>query len=413
MSPTTPNRPYGSGSLFVRGGSWYGQWRVDGRQLKRRLGSTRPPGTRGGLTRSQAERELRRRMQDRTPAPVGRAPTVEETGECYLRHLEARGERKRSTLQDYRILLARHLAPQFGSKPIDRLSPEDVEVFLAAQARSGAARQSVLNRLNLLSGLCGYAVKRRWIAANPVAAVERPRAAGADPDIRFLGVDEVEAVIRAVPEDTLGPTERTLYLTAAMTGLRQGELVALRWRDVDWPARLVRVRRSYTRGEFGTPKSRRSSRAVPMADRVAAELERHFQRSGYTADDDLVLCHPETGTPFDASKMRKRFKAAVARAGVREVRFHDLRHTYGTAMAGAGAPLRSLMEWMGHADLSTTLRYADYSPQQAQGAAFAERAFSPSSDGEGCLGGPPESGNGDRPEGASPTMVRTNPVGTG
>jgi integrase len=65
----------------------------------------------------------------------------------------------------------------------------------------------------------------------------------------------------------------------------------------------------------------------------------------------------------------------VGRAGVREVRIHDLRHSYGTAMAAAGAPLRSLMEWMGHADLKTTLIYADYSPGQAQGAAFAEAAF--------------------------------------
>ncbi len=76
-----------------------------------------------------------------------------------------------------------------------------------------------------------------------------------------------------------------------------------------------------------------------------------------------MFCHPETGRPYDASRLRKRFKAAVERAGVREVRFHDLRHTFGTAMAAAGAPLRSLMEWMGHADLSTTLLYADYSPR--------------------------------------------------
>jgi integrase len=109
-----------------------------------------------------------------------------------------------------------------------------------------------------------------------------------------------------------------------------------------------------------------------MADRVAAELERHFQHSHYQADDDLVFGHPDTGKPYDASKLRTRFKAAVERAGVREVRFHDLRHSYGTAMAGAGAPLRSLM---GHADFTTTLRYADYSPGQTQGAAFAEAAF--------------------------------------
>lgn len=81
-------------------------------------------------------------------------------------------------------------------------------------------------------------------------------------------------------------------------------------------------------------------------------------RSHYQADSDLVFCHPETGNPLDASKLRRRFRSAVERAGVRPVTFHDLRHTYGTAMASVGTPLRSLMEWMGHADLATTLLYA-------------------------------------------------------
>ena len=138
---------------------------------------------------------------------------------------------------------------------------------------------------------------------------------------------------------------------------------------------MIRVRRSYTRGQFGTPKSRRSNRAVPIADRLAGELERQFQRSPYQADDDLVFCHPDTGHPYDASKLRRRLKAVVRSAGVREVRFHDLRHTFGTRMAGAGVPMRTLQEWMGHSDLTTTLRYADYSPDQAQGARFAEAAF--------------------------------------
>jgi integrase len=126
-----------------------------------------------------------------------------------------------------------------------------------------------------------------------------------------------------------------------MAGLRQGELLALRWQDVDWIAGVIRVRRSFTRGRFGTPKCRRSSRAVPLADRLAGGLERHFQRSAYQADDDLALCHPDTGHPYDASKMRKRFKATLRRAGLQPIRFHDLRHTFGTQMAAAGAPLRA------------------------------------------------------------------------
>jgi integrase len=314
-------------------------------------------------------------MQEVRTAPRGEKLTLAEAGDRYLIHLETVIGRKPATIQDYRIILDRHLVPFFGEGGIDRIDTEDVSRFLVAQGRSGAARQSIINRLNLLGGIYGHAVKRGWADTNPVAAVDRPRSDGGNADIRFIDSTELEALLRAVPDDTLGAMERVLYLAAAMTGLRQGELVALRWRDIDWAAGLLRVRRSYTRGTYGKPKSKRSSRAVPLADRIAAGLERHFQRSNYQADDDLVFCHPETGNPYDASRLRRRFSKAVARAAVREVRFHDLRHSYGTAMASAGAPLRSLMEWMGHADLKTTLIYADYSPGQAQGAAFAEAAF--------------------------------------
>jgi integrase len=319
--------------------------------------------------------QLRRMMQEVRTAPRGEKLTLAEAGDRYLIHLETVIGRKPATIQDYRIILDRHLVPFFGEGGIDRIDTEDVSRFLVAQGRSGAARQSIINRLNLLGGIYGHAVKRGWADTNPVAAVDRPRSDGGNADIRFIDSTELEALLRAVPDDTLGAMERVLYLAAAMTGLRQGELVALRWRDIDWAAGLLRVRRSYTRGTYGKPKSKRSSRAVPLADRIAAGLERHFQRSNYQADDDLVFCHPETGNPYDASRLRRRFSKAVARAAVREVRFHDLRHSYGTAMASAGAPLRSLMEWMGHADLKTTLIYADYSPGQAQGAAFAEAAF--------------------------------------
>jgi integrase len=368
-------RSYGTGSIIVRGGSYFGKWRIGDRQIKRKLGPKRLPGSREGLTRKQAEAQLRRLMQEVRSAPPGERLTVSVAGARYLDHLEVVIGRRPTTIQDYRLILERQLVPFFCETGIDRIGTEDVTAFLQAQGRAGFARQTIINRCNLLHGIYGYAVKRGWATSNPVAAVDRPQGNGADPDIHFLDPAEVEALIRAVPDDLLGPTDRVLYRAAGMAGLRQGELVALTWRDIGWTAQVIRVRRSYSRGVFGAPKSRRSSRAVPMADRLARELERHFQRSRYQGDDDLVFGHPETARPYGASKMRKRFKKAVKKAKVRQVRFHDLRHSYGTAMAAAGAPLRSLMEWMGHRDLSTTLVYADYAPDQAQGAAFAERAF--------------------------------------
>ena len=123
-----------------------------------------------------------------------------------------------------------------------------------------------------------------------------------------------------------------------MTGLRQGELLALRWRDVDWKAARIRVRQNHVRGHWGTPKTRRGSRSVPLADRVAGELDRHFKRSRYQADDDLVFAHPHFGQVLDHSSLVRRYKKALKAAGVREVRFNDLRHTFGTRMAAAGGP---------------------------------------------------------------------------
>lgn len=371
---TDRKRSYGTGSVFTYRDAWYGQWRIGGKQVKRKLGVKRAPGSREGLTKPQAEARLRRLIEEVRHAPVDERLTVREAGDRYLHHVEVVMRRKAGTLDDYRAMV-RHLERHFGQKGIDRISADDVAAYMRAKQGEGLAPKTVSNHVAFAHGLFGFAVKRGWTRTNPVAGVDRPRPDGADPDIRYLDQPELEAVLRAVPDDALGAMEGVVYLAAAMTGARQGELLALRWRDVDWPAGLVRVRRNYTRGRWGTPKSRRSSRAVPMADRLAGELDRHFQRSAFQGEEDLVFAHPVLGTVLDASKLRKRFGEAAARAGVRPVRFHDLRHTFGTRMAAAGAPLRAIQEWMGHRDYKTTLIYADYAPDPSQGATLAERAF--------------------------------------
>jgi integrase len=235
-----------------------------------------------------------------------------------------------------------------------------------------------LNYLSLMHSIFAYGEhpRRGWCSGNPVKLAEGKPEVETSEDIRYLNQEEVEALVASVAPDELGATERVAYLTAAMTGLRQGELLALRWGDVDWAAARLRVRRNYVRGEFGTPKSRRSSRSVPLADRVAGELDRHFQKTAFQGDGDLVFPHPLTGKPLDSSKVLKRFKQALGRAGLREMRFDDLRHTFGTALAGAAVPMRTLQEWMGHRDLKTTERYADYAPNRLE-AEWIEAAFRP------------------------------------
>ncbi len=274
------------------------------------------------------------------------------------------------------------MSPFFGTKPLDRVTREDVEAFIARRARAGGAPKSTANYLGVLHGVFDFAIRRGCAATNPVKLAERPTT-HARTEVRFLAMPEVEAVMRSVADDDLGRVERVLYLAAATTGMRQGELIALRWRDVDWGARRIRVRRNYVRGEFGTPKSKRSSRAVPLIDRLGRELDQLSKSTAWEADDDLVFAHPSTGSPLDRSKLLKRFKAAMRaaklghRLGEGGITFHSLRHCFGTAMAAEGVPMRTLQELMGHRDFATTLIYADYAPS-AHESEWAEAAFADS-----------------------------------
>jgi integrase len=352
-------RPRGSGSIVVKHGAYYGKWRMGEQQVLRKLGPVRTPAARDGLTKTMAEAKLRELTGD-VVAPVAERVTVEEAGKRHLAHLEAMG-RKRSTLRSYRNQFDAQLVKRIGDRPIAQLTREQVEQLIAALGRDELAPKTIRNIIGLLNGICEFAVRRRWATANPCHHVDRPRVEESQ-DIRFLEPEEIEAVLRATGDDDFGRVHRAIILTAAMSGLRMGELIALRWIDVDWQAQRIRVRRSYVRGEFGTPKSRRGSRSVPLADRLGGELDCHHRQTVYQADDDLVFANPNTGTPLDGAALLRAFQRSVNRAGVRKVRFHDLRHTFGTRMAAAGVPMRTLQEWMGHRDLRTTLIYADYQP---------------------------------------------------
>jgi integrase len=190
---------------------------------------------------------------------------------------------------------------------------------------------------------------------------------------RGIKASKIAAV--EVSEEPFGPTDRAIFLTAAMTGMRHGELLALRWRDIDWEAKRIRVRRNYTRGHWSTPKSRSGERAVPLSGKVEEELRAHLQRSLFSEEDDLVFANPLSGEVLPHGPLVRRFKKALKAAGVRVIRFHDLRHTFGTRIAAAGVPMRTLQEWMGHRDYRTTLIYADYEPADEE-SGLVNAAFS-------------------------------------
>jgi integrase len=361
-------RSNGAGTVYSKHGSWYGRWITeDGGRANRRLGPVRKAGTSDGLTRAQAESKLRQLIGEvRNVSNPDR--TVADAGRALLDHLEVLGRSKshRETVESH---LRVNIVPAIGCVPIDRLDEERITRMAATLRRNGKAPKTIRNILSTLHSLCDLAVRRRWRTTNPCRFVDAPKAPESS-DIRYLTKDQLTLVIeKGIPPGEWASLERALYITAAMSGLRQGELIGLRWMDIDWLGQRIRVRQTYVRGEFKPPKSRRGKRGVPLALPVARELERHFAKSVFQDDEDLVFANPSTGGPVDRAKVRKRFRAACARAEVRVVRFHDLRHTFGTHVAKSGdVSMRTLQEWMGHRDAKTTLIYADYlpDPREAQ-----------------------------------------------
>lgn len=387
-------RSYGTGELYEKHGAYYGRWRTsDGRKLNRKVGSLRTPGAADGLTRAQAERSFRKlqEAEERHPSRRrdGEAVTVSAAATSLRQAKSVEGARK-SYLEGLESMHRVHLEPGIGALPLEKVSTERVEALATAMLESGLAPKTVRNVLTFTYSVFEHAIAKGWCHENPVRYAPRPkrrRARDASPDLQFLTVLELDAVLRAIPDeavhrqpaptrrgrtgpspppppDVLGPVLRVLILAAAMTGLRQSELLGLRWRDIDWTAQRIRVRNTFVRGEHsGDGKSDLSTRrSVPLADRLARELARWFTRTPFNADQDLVFAHPQTGNPMDRSKVTKRFQGACRDAGVHVITFHDLRHTFGTRLAANGEPLRTIQEFLGHADAKTTQIYTHYAP---------------------------------------------------
>jgi integrase len=402
-------RDYGTGHIYIKQGSYFGRWRgADGRLVNRKLGPVRPVGARaGGLNRTQAERELRRirDAEELAPRPAPGAPiaTVDEVTDS-LRQKQRLAGARRSYLENCESMQRIHISPQLGRLAISEIRAAHIEAVANAMLREGKAPKTVRNVVSFLYSIFEHAIDRGIVRENPVRRATRPgrrRAGDVNPDLQFLTVEELEAVLRAIPDevafrtpaptrrgrpgpapppppDVLGPVLRVIVLAAATTGLRQSELLGLRWRDVDWTAQRIRVRNTFVRGEHSTAgKSDLSTRrSVPMASRLARELDRWSQRTEYRGEDHLVFAHPQTGNPLDRTKVTKRFQAACIAAGVRPVKFHDLRHTFATRLAARGQPLRTIQEFLGHADSKTTQIYAHYAPSERE-VEIVDDAFAP------------------------------------
>jgi integrase len=354
----------------ARGGPvWYAKYRLpDGRQVKKKLGSAwtergRPPA--GYFTKRRAEDWLRETLDaarhGTLPGMVRTGATFADAAAEYLRYIEQDRGRKPSTLRGYRSALNAHLLPAFGEMPVEDITTFAVEQWIATVGNSPRTRNKLLI---MLHGILRRARKVYGLPGNAASEVEKfPQRSSGDIDV--YSPEEVWALVRAASSEQ----DAAVYLTAAFTGLRMGELLALRWRDVDFVGATIRVRASYYLGALTTPKSGKV-RAVPMAPDVAQALASLGRREHAVEDDDLVFLG-EAGSYLDGSALRRRYKDALAAAALRPLRFHDLRHTFGTRMI-AKADIRRVQEWMGHADVQTTMRYLHYAPRNEDAQLVAE-----------------------------------------
>jgi integrase len=271
------------------------------------------------------------------------------------------------TTDSYSETVRRYIAPAIGRIQLAKLEPEDVVRMLAGlSARGTLSPTTVRYAYVVLRVALGRALKSGRVLRNVATLIHPP--AKARREMRPLTADEARAFLCAVADDRLGP----LYATAIATGMRQGELLALRWRDVDLDARTLSIRHALRLGtrQLAEPKTDRARRTLRLGADVGVLLRGHRIRqvaerlgAGTRWQDGDFVFATTTGTPLDSRNVTRALQHALARAGLPRQRFHDLRHAYATLMLEDGEELAVISRSLGHANLSTTADvYAHLTP---------------------------------------------------
>jgi integrase len=347
-----------------RAASWAVKYRdAAGRQVWETLG--REPE----WSEARAQRELGKRLdaveRDRWRKPE--RTTFAEFAQRYEAEYLPGRNLKASTVSDYGSILHAHLVPQLGHLPLAALEPAHVDGYIAAQAAAGLAPKTIRNHLALLRVMLKVARRWRLTTADPLAEVEPPQADQAE--MQVLTEVEIARLLTAYRElQAEAPwaerewwaLARRLVEVALGTALRRGELLALRWRDIELLDGRLHVREALVRGQFTTPKSKASRRTIGLGPRTTAVLQEQWQASRYTTDDSLVFPHPALGKPLDPDKLSSAYmRPALRRAAITKPfrPWHDLRHTALTHEAAAGNPQAYVQAKAGHSQGTTTERY--------------------------------------------------------
>jgi integrase len=415
----TPNP---SARPFIRqratGPFWYAKWSRNGQPVIRAVGRAwvesdgnggwrrrRGRSPSGALTEAEAAARMLALVREHDAEQTvlecdaeerrRRGVSFRELATEYLSWLADVKGAKPSTLRDHRCLLAEPGQPYrrgrgsspglimaaLGDRPARDVTTREVEGLLRTIAATGAAPRTVNKARQLVCAIFNYGMRPSTyaLAANPAQHADRRRepdqallafylpgqietlaqalSAGAHRDPSRPAASDEEAAARARDD----AQDAELVRLAAYAGLRRGELVALHWRDVDFAGQKLIVRRALSgETEVRSTKSRRA-REVPLPDQAASALQRLMRRCEFTGPDDYVFAN-RFGRRLDPSALRRRYERARDAAGLDPLRFHDLRHTYGSLLVAGGIDLPSVKAAMGHSRISTTERYLHARP---------------------------------------------------
>ncbi|MDQ3632735.1 MAG: site-specific integrase [Actinomycetota bacterium] len=337
--------------------TFYAKWRdADGVFHQDKLGllwEGKGPPPAGYLRDKDAQSALQAILTDARRGAVEQrrtAATFDLVAEEWLAWGVRDRDWKPSTLSDNRSVVNHHLVPAFAGRPVEKISPEDIEQWRDELIDDrGASRRTANKCLIIIGAVLERAVKAHGLLRNPAREVAKLRERYDPNQYDFYSPEEIEQLGTAAASDQ----DRTVFLTAAFTGLRMGELIALRWGDVDFDTEALHVYGSYSLGTLTAPKSG-LTRTVPMAEQVRDLLKEHQGRVAHDRAD--LVFGGERGEFLDGSALRRRYKKALENAGLRALRFHDLRHTFGS-IAINQATIVQVQAWMGHSDVQTTMKY--------------------------------------------------------
>lgn len=278
---------------------------------------------------------------------------------------------RRNTYDHHRRMTENHILPALGHHKITDLSPAHVQSLQRVKDDEGYAISTRRHIHVTLSAALRQAEKWRQIERNPAALVGAPKIPqkiddedGPDPLMRALTEEQARRLLAHADEH-----HRALYSLALATGMRQGELLGLQWRHVDLSAGLVRVRQSlvilpHSEGswEMGPPKTEKSRRDIELRPEAAQALRHHRKvqleermRLGGALEDHGFVFSTTVGTPLRRENVRRRsLYPLLKRAGLPQIRFHDLRHTFASVTLSKGAPIHVISGMLGHASVKVT-----------------------------------------------------------